>query len=277
MDESYETSDPINTSTPLEETVLANEGTFYKSIDNSSVYASALDETFNPETDEEIVVSEPEENEVQFIGTNELTGEELFVVVSEVNIKEKDAMNGKTSAKWGLTALESVERLRSNLIRLTFDTIRKDKRERKYRMETKCCQELERMLREFLSSRPLSEMNQTVFKCLKCNSQFSREINDRKGELRNDDVVPEFHEVSFLEIKCPCGSNYVIAIHKTTKCEASPPKTSFLAGSLFMPLTALTAMPAVAASSINIDKKSDDSSGSIPKTSHSFSSIGEKN
>lgn len=54
-------------------------------------------------------------------------------------------------------------------------------------MDVKCCQELERMLRSYLSSRPLSEMNQTVYKCPKCNSQFSREIDDRKkrdyGEL----------------------------------------------------------------------------------------------
>lgn len=182
-DDSFENVAPTDSSTPVEDTMILNDGTLYNSVDNStgnSVYASALEETFNPETDEEVVVSEPEENEVQFIVTDEVTKEDLILVVSEVNIKEKDAMNGRTLAKWGLTTLESVERIRSNLIRLTFDTIRKDKRERQYRMDTKCCQELERMLRDFLSARPLSEMNQTVYKCPKCNSQFSREIDERK-------------------------------------------------------------------------------------------------
>lgn len=182
-EESFENSLPTDSSTPVEDTMILNDGTLYKSVDNStgnSVYASALEETFNPETDEEIVVSEPEENEVQFIVTDELTKDDLILVVSEVNIKEKDAMNGRTIAKWGLTSLESVERARSNLIRLTFDTIRKDKRERQYRMDMNCCQKLERILRDILSARPLSEMNQTVYKCPKCNSQFSREIDDRK-------------------------------------------------------------------------------------------------
>lgn len=183
MDESFENRESVGTSTPLEETMVpVDDGTLSKSVDESignSVYVSALEETFSEEP-EEIVVSDPEDSEVQFIVTDELTKEEMFLVVSGMNIKEKDAMNGRTLAKWGLNLLESVERTRSNLIRLTFDTLRKDKRERQYRMETKCCQELERMLRDFLSSRPLSAMNQTVYKCPKCNSQFSREIDERK-------------------------------------------------------------------------------------------------
>lgn len=187
MVDSFESSDPIESSTPLEDTtVIQNDGSLYKSIDNSvdnSVYASALDETFNAEPEEEIVVSEPEDNEVQFIGTDELTNEELFIVVSDMNIKEKDAMNGRTIAKWGSSTLESVERVKSDLIRLTFDTIRKDKRARQYRMDVKCCQELERILRDYLSSRPLSEMIK-LYKCLKCNSQFSRDINHRNGESK---------------------------------------------------------------------------------------------
>lgn len=180
MDESFENSNP--TDSP-DETVVLNDtltNSVIESNDNS-VYASALDETFNADLEEEeFVVSDPEENEVQFIVNDETTQDDLILVVSEMNIKEKDAMNGRTLAKWGLSTLESVERTRSTLIRLTFDTIRKDKRERQYRMDAKCCQELERIMRDYLSSRPLSEMKQTIYKCPKCNSQFSREIDERK-------------------------------------------------------------------------------------------------
>lgn len=186
LEESFENSNPRDSSTPVEETMIP-DGMLYKSVDDktgSSVYASALDETFSPEEEtaleQDIVVSDPEDAEVQYIVNDEMTKEDLMLVIGEVNIKEKDLMNGRTITKWGYTTLESVERTRSNLIRLTFDTIRKDKRERQYRMDTKCCQELERALRDFLSSRPLSEMNQTVYKCPKCNSQFSREIDERK-------------------------------------------------------------------------------------------------
>lgn len=57
----------------------------------------------------------------------------------------------------------------------------------------------------------------------------------------------------------------------------SPPKSSFMAGNLFMPTTASAVPPFIpkVASSISIEKKSDDSMGGISKTSHSFSSIGE--
>lgn len=191
LDESFENTFPTGSSTPVEENMIPVEETLSKSVDDStgnSVYVSAYEETFNPE-EEEFIVSEPEDNEIQFIVADEVTKDDLILLVSETNIKERDAMTSRTVAKWGLSTLESVERTKSNLIRLTFDTIRKDKRERQYKMDTKCCQDLERILRDYLSSRPLSEMNQTVYKCPKCNSQFSREITDdrKKREYGESD------------------------------------------------------------------------------------------
>lgn len=87
----------------------------------------------------------------------------------------------------------------------------------------------------------------------------------------------------FTDVKCPCGNKYVIEIQKTTKCETTPPKTSFLAGNIFLPVSssssssiaAVAASLPKAATSINIEKKSDDGVIGFPKTSHSFSSIGE--
>lgn len=207
MDESFEHSNPTDSSTPIDETVVLNDGSFYNSVTENestgnSVYASALEDTFNPdiEDEEDVAISEPEENEVQFIVSDEMTKEDLILVVSEMNIKEKDAMNGRTLAKWGLSTFESVERTRSSLIRLTFDTIRKDKRERQYRMDAKCCQELERILRDYLSTRPLSEMNQTVYKCPKCNSQFSREIDERKKRDYGKHIIDSLKLLTFCKI-----------------------------------------------------------------------------
>lgn len=152
----------------------ANESTIYNTATDESMYTS-----FRVE-EETIVVSDPEENEVQFIVVDLISKDDLFLTVSDMSIKEKDAMNMRTLTRWGIGTLESVERPKTCIIRLTFDTIRKDKRERQYEMEAKPCQALERMLRDYLSSKPLSEMNQTVFKCLKCNSEFSREKDERK-------------------------------------------------------------------------------------------------
>lgn len=191
MDDSFERSNnPLETSTPQETTLLGESSlveTLYKSIEDSattagnSIYASALEETLITENEEEeIVISEPEDGEVQFLVVDEFTKEDFFLTLSETTIKEKDAMTGRTLIKWGISTLASVERIRSELIRLTFDTIRKDKRERQYRMELKCCQELEKLLRDYLASRSISDMNQTIYKCVKCNSQFCREIDERK-------------------------------------------------------------------------------------------------
>lgn len=198
MDESFEKSNPLETSTPQETTLLGSlEKTLYKSIEEdtatttgNSIYASALEDTLITENEEEeIIISEPEDDEVQFLVVDEFTKEDFFLTLSETSIKEKDAMTGRTLTKWGISTLASVERVRSELIRLSFDTIRKDKREREYRMELKCCQELEKSLRDYLASRSFSDMNQTIYKCVKCNSQFCREIDERKNNRNTGNII----------------------------------------------------------------------------------------
>ncbi|KAG5684856.1 hypothetical protein PVAND_014066 [Polypedilum vanderplanki] len=270
MNDSFEKNEPLETSTP-EETILLNDDssdkTMYKSINESatgtSVYASALEDTFVNDIDveEEIVISEPEDNEAQFIVIDETTKEDLFLILTETTIKERNAMNGKTLTKWGIGTLLSVERVRSSVIHLSFDTIRKDKREREYRMDVKCCREVEKILRDYLSSRPLSEMNQAIYKCPKCNSQFCYENDDRSNKKRAQN-----------DIKCPsCGNIYIIEIQKTNKCATSP-KSTFLPGNVLSSLGNVNHKPA---SSIKIDKKKgeENSLDGIPKANHSYSSI----
>jgi DNA-directed RNA polymerase subunit RPC12/RpoP len=102
-------------------------------------------------------------------------------------------------------------------------------------------------------------MNQTVYKCIKCNSQFCREIDERK-KIKNVDV------------RCPsCGNQYVIEIQNNSKnVKSSPPKPL----SVFLTGTALSAIAGTPSTSRDIEKKqSDDDSIEIPKTNHSFSSI----
>lgn len=267
-DYSFEQNEPLETSTPQETTMLGdatNDKTFYESMNtvttSNSAYASALDETFttDQEKEDDYVISDPEENEVQFIVVDETTKDDLFLTLGETTLKEKYAMTGRTLTKWGITTLQSVERVRSNIIHLSFDTIRKDKRERIYKMDPKCCQDLEKILRDYLSSRSFSDMNQTVYKCIKCNSQFCREIDERK-KTKNVDV------------RCPsCGNQYVIEIQNNLKNEkSSPPKPL----SVFLTGTALSALANKPSPSKAIEaKQSDEESIEIPKTNHSYSSI----
>lgn len=200
LDDYFENSQPLDCSTPQDKKLSGTKST--SNIEEETVYGSVIDDTatgpsdyqtplestFTESEDNTTVVSDPEDNEATFLVVDETTKEDLILILAEKIIKERDAMTGRTLTKWGIVTLQSVERVRANLIHLTFDTIRKDKKERYYRMETTCCQEVEKIFRDYLSSRPLSEMNQTVYKCPKCNSQFCREIDDRKKNRQNGEL-----------------------------------------------------------------------------------------
>lgn len=86
----------------------------------------------------------------------------------------------RTKTRWGIKTLEACERSTSSRITLTFDTMKRDKRERVYQMDAHDCQLLENRLRDMLSQRPLSEMNQRLYKCVVCNAKFSREVNTKR-------------------------------------------------------------------------------------------------
>lgn len=192
MDTSIEVKEPLSASTPQDETLMPiNESSNYETApENESsvtVYAS-MEENIYPDNliQDEEAISDMDENEATtFVVMDEKTKVDLILVLTEDTIREKDALTCRTLTKWGITALESCERVRTNLIQLNFDTIKKDKKERQYRMENKCCLDLERFLREFLSSRPLSE-NLQFYKCAKCNMQFSREIAAHSKSKKSD-------------------------------------------------------------------------------------------
>ncbi|XP_055682444.1 serine/threonine-protein kinase 11-interacting protein isoform X1 [Lutzomyia longipalpis] len=165
--------------------------TIYKSAkSNPSITTDYVDEE-----------SDPEDNEVAYFVTNVFTNQEVLLIVSDTSIKEKNRTSKHTLFRWSLKSVESCERTRSDVLRIEFNTIKKNRKERSYRMPQDSCQKLEGFLRDFLASRPLSEMNQTVYKCANCTTQFCMEIGNQKGN-RN--------------IFCPeCKSEFVIEIHET--------------------------------------------------------------
>ncbi|XP_058062934.1 uncharacterized protein LOC131212885 isoform X2 [Anopheles bellator] len=142
--------------------------------------------------------SEVEDNEVLYHVSARDNDSELSVLVSEKSIKEKDAV-GRTKTRWGIETLEACERSTSTCITLSFDTMKRDKKERMYEMDTHDCLLLESRLRSILSKRPLSEMNQRLYKCVVCNTKFSREVNCKRAQ---DDIqCPECRGGYCIEIK----------------------------------------------------------------------------
>lgn len=109
----------------------------------------------------------------------------MFLKITENEILEGEASRGRITAKWSLSSLESCIKLKSDKLQLMFDTIRRDKRERIYLLEEKEAIILYKQLTENLESRALSDMNQLVYECGKCNSQFSLEIKSKKSSKHN--------------------------------------------------------------------------------------------
>ncbi|XP_035909526.1 uncharacterized protein LOC118511039 isoform X2 [Anopheles stephensi] len=195
-------SDTGNTSSDYK-SVPSNIGdTKYESVDQNTVGTSTkgslnLTDIYKnqEDVDEE---SEVEDNEVLYHVSTRGNGSDLSIVVSDKSIKEKDVV-GKTKTRWGIKTLEACERSTSSQITLTFDTMKRDKRERVYEMDAHDCQLLENRLRNMLSQRPLSEMNQRLYKCVVCNAKFSREVNAKR--LFDDLQCPECFGGYCIEIK----------------------------------------------------------------------------
>ncbi|PNF20932.1 hypothetical protein B7P43_G10561 [Cryptotermes secundus] len=102
----------------------------------------------------------------------------LYVISRQ--LKEREVLCGKTHERWTMASLLSCNRIRGEgptaTVHLTFDTVRRDRQERVYVMEEKDAQKLVRTLGEVLDARPLTAMNQLVFRCMKCSTQFSKEL-----------------------------------------------------------------------------------------------------
>uniref|UniRef100_A0A182LZH7 LKB1 serine/threonine kinase interacting protein 1 N-terminal domain-containing protein n=1 Tax=Anopheles culicifacies TaxID=139723 RepID=A0A182LZH7_9DIPT len=198
--------------------VPSNVGdTKYESMDQDTVGTSTkgslnLTDIYRnqEEVDEE---SEVEDNEVLYHVSMRGNESDLSIVVSDKSIKEKDVV-GKTKTRWGIKTLEACERSTSSRITLTFDTMKRDKRERVYDMDAHECQLLENRLRNMLSQRPLSEMNQRLYKCVVCNAKFSREVNTKR--MFDGKLICLLNRAHYIaDLQCPeCFGGYCIEINE---------------------------------------------------------------
>lgn len=125
-------------------------------------------------------ISEPEENETIYLAKNELNKMDVILIVSDQSMREKNELTAKTINKWTMNMLESCERTSDDVIRIRFDTIKRDKRERVYQLEKDQGRKLDNFLRDILAQRPLSDM-MIIFRCANCALQFSQEKLPRKS------------------------------------------------------------------------------------------------
>lgn len=85
-------------------------------------------------------ISDPEDDEMTYFVTNQTDKRDMILLVSEKSLREKDKTTLQTTTKWNMSILESCERLRENVLRLCFDTLKRERRERTYQLEKDYCQ-----------------------------------------------------------------------------------------------------------------------------------------
>ncbi|XP_017041284.1 serine/threonine-protein kinase 11-interacting protein isoform X2 [Drosophila ficusphila] len=218
----------------LYETCTEGEATNYESIastskeipeeehppDKHKEFLSLYANSSNDGHDEDPVSDAEADEETYIVYLEQKPSEALFLTVSSNFIREKDTLSERTKTKWSLKILESCERVKSNTIKINFDTMRKDKQERIYCVENTLCQELEKKLRDILSQRDLTEMNISIYRCVNCLTQFT--IEQRSSRYKAKDVrCPDCRSVYVAEV-----TELSTSLNKPSVERAAEPKLS---------------------------------------------------
>ncbi|EGI70964.1 PREDICTED: serine/threonine-protein kinase 11-interacting protein isoform X1 [Acromyrmex echinatior] len=135
---------------------------------------------------------------------NENEMENVFLVITSEDIKERDAITGKIKFCWSTNSLLSCVLGRSDppTVDIIFDTTRKDKENRRYFAQLDDAKKIVTTISEQIEMRPILLK---IFKCMKCSTQFSQD-----PELY---VALAIKSMTGTKIKCPtCDSSLVIEV-----------------------------------------------------------------
>lgn len=123
---------------------------------------------------------------------------EIFVVLTESHISERDVTTSKEKGRWHVNTVISCTKVpeEPNKIKLEFDTLRRDRKQRVYLFESDESEVFYTALTEKLSSCAVEE-RKANFQCMKCSEFFN---------IKSNNIVSDEETV-----KCPkCTSNMVV-------------------------------------------------------------------
>ncbi|KAK7071171.1 hypothetical protein SK128_005198 [Halocaridina rubra] len=129
--------------------------------------------------------------------------QDIIIAVTPMYFKEKNAVTTITLYKWDLCCLESMEllSLSPHKVLITFDTLRADFKKRTYLFDSADYQQFDDVLSPILEKNTLNEVLHSAMTCLKCNTQFSRDL---AKQTNGSDLL-----------KCPnCGGGVVVRVEK---------------------------------------------------------------
>ncbi|XP_050520499.1 serine/threonine-protein kinase 11-interacting protein isoform X2 [Daktulosphaira vitifoliae] len=168
-----DTSTNINSELNVSFNEELNEKTIKEEYSSTIIYDNSKSETLWP---------------AQIVnGDNEETSN-ILLCLSEKDLKEKSCDGGPVITTWSRDSIESCVKINFNPIKIqvNFMTLRRDKNQRVYIMKENDANDFIKIICSELESRTLSEMNQSVFKCVQCTTVFCQEnfkniFNKRKN------------------------------------------------------------------------------------------------
>lgn len=216
-------SSPIPTSSitdelDLESSLLDHEETFESTKDQDigeyilpdqfteeSSENQLMDLNVSQNNDESPDIEETEGTNYIFTATKEPDNKDVFLVYNDVCFKEKDSLNVDKVIVWPLKHMTSCSQLNSDgnftRVLVTFHSFKPSLTERIYSMESTEASLFCSLVREELESRPLSAMNQTAYRCIKCSTIFS---------------VEKTNNNKYQRVRCQaCGSNAVLEMEES--------------------------------------------------------------
>ncbi|XP_076624438.1 serine/threonine-protein kinase 11-interacting protein isoform X2 [Colletes latitarsis] len=128
--------------------------------------------------------------------------EELFVIITSDDIKERDSITGKLKDCWSTSSVLSCVRGRGEpvTVDIIFDTKRETRQNRRYFVNSDDAKKIVTTISERIRRRPISLK---VFKCMKCSTHFSQDTEYV--------AVISTSASGLKQLKCPtCESTLVI-------------------------------------------------------------------
>ncbi|XP_071565929.1 serine/threonine-protein kinase 11-interacting protein isoform X1 [Temnothorax nylanderi] len=152
---------------------------------------------------------------------NESELENVFLVITCEDIKERDAITGKIKFCWSTNSVLSCVLGRSEppTVDIIFDTTRKDRENRRYFAQPEDAKKIVTTISEQIEIRPILLK---VFKCMKCSTQFSQD----------PELYVKFSVKSITgakQLKCPtCDSSLVIEIETPSNVDTQVVKNQLM-------------------------------------------------
>ncbi|XP_035221627.1 uncharacterized protein LOC118194575 isoform X2 [Stegodyphus dumicola] len=176
----------------LETKELSSEAILSQTNDDCDVYISnegtCSDDEHSGEPND-IESEEESEDSVFFVERNmNLTKETLSVHIGPKYAKEKNVISGRIIDTLDLSSLTSVYTVTSEQndctkyeVYLEFDTVKPSRQKRQYIFEDlQSAKGMTKILQPFADARTLQEVTLGALECLKCHSQFSKQVANRK-------------------------------------------------------------------------------------------------